>query len=84
MTLSEKERNEVKHIAKLLLDKLKDVLVLDWRKRQRTKARVQKVIDDILQSLPDSYDDQLWQTVCDSVYTHVFDKYRGDGQSAFH
>lgn len=77
VTLSEKERNEVKSIAKVLLEKLSEVLVLDWRKRQRTKARVQKMIDDVLQDLPDSYDDNLWQAVCDSVYMHVFDKHQG-------
>lgn len=74
--LSEKERNQVKALAKQLLDTLKEVLVIDWRKRQRTKARVQKVIDDILQDLPDSFDDKLWAKACDSVFMHVFDKYQ--------
>jgi len=45
----------------------------------QTKARVQKTIDDILQDLPDSYDDTKWQNVCDKVYLHVYDKYQGDG-----
>jgi type I restriction enzyme R subunit len=74
--LSEKERNEVKTLAKQLLSTLKDVLVIDWRKKQRTKARVQKVIDDILQDLPESFDDSLWAKACDSVFVHVFDKYQ--------
>jgi len=74
--LSEKERTQVKALAKQLLDTLKDVLVIDWRKKQRTKARVLKVIDDILQDLPDSYDDNNWSKACDSVFMHVYDKYR--------
>jgi type I restriction enzyme R subunit len=74
--LSEKERLEVKALAKQLLSSLKDVLVIDWRKKQRTKARVQKVIDDILQELPESFDDSLWAKACDSVFVHVFDKYQ--------
>ena len=74
--LSEKERLEVKVLAKQLLSSLKDVLVIDWRKKQRTKARVQKVIDDILQELPESFDDSLWAKACDSVFVHVFDKYQ--------
>jgi type I restriction enzyme R subunit len=74
--LSEKERNEVKTLAKQLLSTLKDVLVIDWRKKQRTKARVQKVIDDILQDLPESFDDSLWAKACDSVFVQVFDKYQ--------
>jgi type I restriction enzyme, R subunit len=84
LSLSEKERSEVKSLAKNLLEKLEEALVIDWRKRQRTKARVQKTIDDILQDLPESYSDELWQQACDKVYMHVYDKYQGAGQSVYH
>lgn len=83
VALSEKERGTVKKLAKSLLEKLKLALVIDWRKKQRTKAKVQKVIDDTLQELPDSYDDNVWQDVCDKVYLHVYDKYQGVGQSVY-
>jgi len=81
VTLSEKERDQIKGLAKRLLSELEGNLVIDWRKRQRTKARVQKTIDDILQDLPDSYNDAQWQHVCDNVYLHVYDKYQGNGVS---
>jgi type I restriction enzyme R subunit len=81
--LSEKERNQVKTIAKQLLETLKEVLVIDWRKRQRTKARVQKTIDDILQNLPDSFDDNQWAKACDSVFVHVFDKYQDASKTVY-
>lgn len=83
LTLSEKERDVVKNIAKKLLGELEGNLVIDWRKKQRTKARVQKTIDDILQDLPDSYGDKQWQNVCDKVYLHVYDKYQGAGESVY-
>jgi len=83
VTLSKNERDAVKKLAKKLLGELEGNLVIDWRKRQRTKARVQKTIDDILQGLPDSYDDKQWQRVCDKVYLHVYDKYQGAGVSAY-
>ena len=83
VTLSEKERDAVKNLAKKLLGELEGNLVIDWRKKQRTKARVQKTIDDILQDLPDSYDDKQWQNVCDKVYLHVYDKYQGAGDSVY-
>lgn len=83
VSLSEKERNKVKSLAKQLLDNLNDVLVIDWRKRQRTKARVQKIIDDILQDLPASFDDNSWEQACDKVYMHIYDKYQGAGQSVY-
>ena len=83
VTLSEKERDKVKKLAQELLTELKAALVIGWRKKQRAKARVQKIIDDILQDLPDSYDDDSWKTACDRVYVHVFDKYQGDGRSVY-
>lgn len=75
--LSETERMQVKQIAKELLEKLETVLVIDWRKRQRSKARVQKTIDDVLQALPESYDDHSWELACDKIFMHVYDKYQG-------
>jgi len=83
ITLSAKERDGVKVLAKQLLETLNDVLVIDWRKRQRTKARVHKIIDDILQDLPESYDDSNWETACDNVYMHIYDKYQGAGESVY-
>jgi len=83
VTLSDKERDQIKKLAKKLLGELEGNLVIDWRKKQRTKARVQKTIDDILQGLPDSYDDNQWQNVCDKVYLHIYDKYQGAGVSVY-
>jgi len=37
---SAEERAEVKKVAKRLLERLKDLLVLDWRKRQAARARI--------------------------------------------
>ena len=73
--LSEKERNDVKTVSQKLMSELKNVLVIDWRKKQRTKARVQNIVDDILQELPEAYDDDKWQIACDSVFMHIFDKF---------
>ncbi len=83
VALSEKERDKVKALAKELLDKLRDALVIDWRKKQRTKARVHKIIDDVFQELPDSYSDDVWPKACEHVYLHVYDKYSGEGMSVY-
>ena len=82
--LSEKERNDVKKIAKELTDKMQGVLVLDWRKKQRTKARVRSFIEETLDHLPEVYDDNLWPQACDDVFLHVYDKYPGQGVSLYH
>lgn len=77
--LSEKERNEVKRIAKALIERIQDILVIDWRKKQRTKARVRNVIEEILDELPDVYDDIAWPKTCSEVFFHIMEKYPGQG-----
>ena len=81
--LSEKERNRVKELAKELTEKMQGILVIDWRKKQRTKARVKNMIEEVLDGLPDSYDDELWPKTCSDVYMHIFEKYPGQGHSAY-
>lgn len=84
VALSTKERDAVKLIAHELLVKLRDVLVIDWRKKQRAKAQVQRMIQDVLDQLPETYNDALWPVACDKVYQHIFDAYRGEGVSVYH
>jgi type I restriction enzyme R subunit len=81
--LSDKERNRVKELAKELTEKMQEILVIDWRKKQRTKARVKNMIEEVLDGLPESYDDDLWPKTCSDVYMHIFEKYPGQGQSVY-
>lgn len=81
--LTDRERKQVKEIAKILTEKMKEILVIDWRKKQRTKARVKNMIEEVLDSLPESYDDDLWPKTCSEVYMHIFEKYPGQGQSPY-
>ncbi|TMX06636.1 DUF3387 domain-containing protein, partial [Aeromonas salmonicida subsp. achromogenes] len=81
--LTDKERNQVKEIAKVLTEKMQEMLVIDWRKKQRTKARVKNMIEEVLDNLPESYDDELWPKTCSEVYMHIFEKYPGQGQSPY-
>ena len=56
ISLTEKEKLDVKKVAKELLETLKqEKLVLDWRRRQKTKAEVKVAIEEILDQLPESY-----------------------------
>jgi type I restriction enzyme R subunit len=82
--LTRKERDSVKHVAKELLDTLKaERLVLDWRKRQQTRASVQLQIVKTLDKLPESYDKPLYEEKCQLVYQHVYDSYYGAGRSVY-
>jgi type I restriction enzyme R subunit len=80
VTLTKAEEREVKKVAKELLQKLKsEKLVLDWKKRQATRAAVRYTIETVLDELPRTYTPELYQTKCNVVYQHVFDSYTGQG-----
>ncbi|WP_415901079.1 type I restriction endonuclease subunit R [Neptuniibacter sp. QD48_11] len=83
VTLSDKERTQVKGIAKALIEKMQDALVIDWRKKQRTKAKIKNLIEEVLDELPEAYDDDLWPKACSEVFMHVYEKYPGQGQSVY-
>jgi type I restriction enzyme R subunit len=84
LKLTRSEREEVKKVAKELLDTLKAKrLVLDWRKKQQTRAGVQLVIEQKLDSLLSVYTTELYQIKCSAVYQHVYDSYYGAGKSLY-
>jgi len=84
MTLKMKEEREVKKVAQELLETLKkEKLVLDWRKRQQSRAAVKLSIDEILDRLPRSYIPDLYRHKCDVVYQHIYDSYFGQGSSIY-
>lgn len=68
---------EVKATTRLLLEKIRDDLVIDWRKKQRAKDRGRYRIQDVLDSRPEPYDSKTWSNVFDAVYQHVKPAYRG-------
>ncbi len=80
---SEKER--IKKIAKELLLKLKsEKLVLDWRKKQQTRADVMVTIKNLLfEELPESYETKDYSQKSDLVYRHIYDSYYGEGKSVY-
>ncbi len=83
--LSKKDKDKVKSAAKNLLVTLKaGKLVLDWRKRQQTRAivllTIQKILDEYL---PKIYKAQLFQDKCARVYEHIYENYYGEGRSLY-
>lgn len=84
MKLTKKEGEQVKKVARELLQTLeKEKLVLDWRKRQQTRAAVRLAIEETLDRLPDSFTPEIFGTKCELVYQHVYDSYFGRGQSVY-
>ncbi len=84
--LTKKEKTMVKDAAKELLKVLKEErkLVIDWRKKQKTRATVRLAIELQLEKmLPESYDQKLYYQKCDQIYQHIYDNYFGDNLSTY-
>ncbi len=82
--ITNKEKTEVKKVCRMLLQTLKEAkLVLDWRKKQRTRADVYTTVKTVLDELPRAYTPELYQQKCDTVYQHFYDCYQGEGLSIY-
>jgi type I restriction enzyme R subunit len=73
--LSTAERNEVKKVAKDLLSRLKELLVLNWRQKSAARSTLKLAIEDTLDTLPESYDRVLYSQKCSLVFEHVYESY---------
>lgn len=83
--LTEKDKQQLKKVAKTLLQKLQPAkLVLDWRKKQQTRAAVRLEIEKELdEGLPESYTKTDFQVKVELLFQHFYDNYIGDGQTIF-
>ena len=77
VALSDREREQVKRVARDLLATLKrEKLTLDWKKRQQTRAQVREAVEKALDAgLPHAYSTDMYQRACDAVYQHFYDAY---------
>jgi type I restriction enzyme R subunit len=82
--MAENERKQVKKVARDLLDLLKrEKLVLDWRKKEMTRASVLQTIEIMLDYLPEAYGKEIYERKCQAVYQHVYDAYHGESRSVY-
>ena len=82
--LTTEERDEVKKVARQLLDRLNALLVLNWRQKTQARARVKLAIEDALdEGLPRAYSKDLYRSKCDALFEHMYESYFGDGRSVF-
>ena len=73
--LSTGERAEVKKVAKDLLSRLKQLLVLNWRQKSAARSTLKLAIEDTLDTLPDAYDRPLYVQKCTALFEHVYESY---------
>jgi type I restriction enzyme R subunit len=82
--LTKKDEQQVKNAARELLQTLKkEKLVLDWRKKQQSRAAVRLCIEQMLDPLPPQFTPDLYHEICDATYQHVYEAYFGEGKSIY-
>jgi len=85
LNLTKSEEAQVKKVARELLETLKrEKFVLDWRKRQQTRAAVRVAIEEVLDELPERpYPRPVYAAKCEAVYQHMYDSYYGENRSVY-
>jgi type I restriction enzyme R subunit len=74
--LSSDERAEVKKVARDLLARLKELLVLNWRQKAAARSALRLAIEDTLDSgLPRAYAPEMYRQKCSAVFEHVYESY---------
>jgi type I restriction enzyme R subunit len=74
--LTTEERAEVKKAARELLARLKDLLIINWRKNTAARSKMKLAIEDTLDSgLPRAYTPELYNQKCSAVFEHVYESY---------
>lgn len=74
--LSTAERDEVKKVAKDLLSRLKQLLVLNWRQKSVARSTLKLAIEDTLDSgLPRAYTPEIFNHKCSALFEHIYESY---------
>jgi type I restriction enzyme, R subunit len=74
--LSPEERAEVKKVSRELLNRLKQLLVLNWRQKSSARSQVKLAIEDLLDTgLPRAYDKSLYEQKCSALFEHIYESY---------
>ena len=74
MDLNQKQIKQVKAVARKLLKTLQtEKMVLDWKKKQQTRAGVKVAIEEVLDGLPEVYSKEIFEGKCANVYDYVWE-----------
>ena len=63
-------------VARALLGRLQQVLVLSWRQKSAARSQVKLAIEDTLDSgLPRAYTPEIFTRKCAALFEHVYERY---------
>ena len=82
--LSGDERNELKKVSRELLNKIKQLLVINWRQKSTARSQLKLAIEDTLETgLPQAFTTDLYQKKCSAVFEHFYESYPESGNSVY-
>ena len=82
--LSPEERAEVKKVARELLAKLKELIVINWRQKSMARSQLKLSIEDVLdKGLPRVYSPELYKQKCTVVFQHFYENYSDKDASVY-
>lgn len=74
--LTPEESTEVKKVARELLTKLKELLVINWRQKSSARSQLKLTIEDVLDTgLPRAFDKSLYAQKCSALFEHIYESY---------
>ncbi len=74
--LTPEEINEIKKVAKSLLEVVRGRLVLNWREKQQARAGMMESIRSALDDgLPNAFTPEIYEEKCQAVFLHVYESY---------
>ncbi|MFM7394443.1 MAG: type I restriction enzyme endonuclease domain-containing protein [Cyanobium sp.] len=74
--LSDSERAKVKQSARELVEKIKQLLVLNWQQKFDARAKLKLLIEEALDiGLRRAYTPDLYQQKCEAVFAHIEQAY---------
>jgi type I restriction enzyme R subunit len=82
--LSDSDRAKVKQSARELVERIKELLVLNWQQKFDARAKLKVVIEEALDiGLPRAYTPELYQQKCEAVFAHIEQAYPERNQSVY-
>jgi type I restriction enzyme R subunit len=82
--LSDSDRAKVKQSARELVERIKELLVLNWQQKFDSRAKLKVVIEEALDiGLPRAYTPELYQQKCEAVFAHIEQAYPERDQSVY-
>ncbi len=82
--LTDGELRKVRAAAQRLLAHIEETLVLDWKKKEESKAAlrvaIRRVLDD---ELPEAYGREIFDEKRQAIYEHIYASFGNDGESVY-